>query len=146
MVTYDLNDIAEALAEVFSTVDSWAIGGQTADVTATPEAAGVTNTPGIVIELDDITWDVSMGRGADTFTFLAYLFVSTADSGSGQRLTRQLLSTGGAVQRLKDALEADKTLGDRVSFAHMTGTRSIGSINYAGVAYQGAILEIVMVS
>jgi hypothetical protein len=84
--------------------------------------------------------------GADTFTFLAYMIVSQADSVDAQRLIRQALSTGGLATAVKDKLVNNQKLGGLVSYAHMSGTRSIGVINYGGVDYQGATLEIVVMS
>lgn len=146
MATYDLNAIADALAEVFQGLQSSVFTGQQWTITASSEAAGVVSEPAVVIELDDVTYDASMGRGADEFVFLAYLVVSGSDTTSGQRLVRQMLSSGGAVNRLKDALEVDSTLGGLVSYAHMTGTRSIGNIIYNGTEYLGATLEIAVMS
>lgn len=142
LVDYDLNEVAEALAAVFNGVDAWVIDGQMVEVLATSEAGGVANVPAAVLELDDIAWDVSMGNGADMATFLLYVIVGQADSSSGQRLVRQLLSRGGTATSLKEALVDNQTLSGLVSYAHMPGPRTIGTINYAGVAYQGATLEI----
>jgi hypothetical protein len=142
MADYDLNEIADALALAVQGLDTYVIYGQQEEITATADAPGVANVPAIVFELDDVAWDTTMARGSDSFTFLAYLIVSSADSRSGQRLVRQLLSTGGLAGRVKDALEVDTTLGGLVSYAVASGTRTIGNINYAGVDYQGATIVI----
>lgn len=142
MADYDLNEIADALAAAVQGLDAYVIGGVQEEVTATGDVHGVANVPAVAIELDTIDWDITMARGADSFTFLAYLMVSSADSPSGQRLVRQLLSTGGLAGRVKDALEQDTTLGGLVSYAVATGTRTIGNINFAGVDYQGATIVI----
>jgi hypothetical protein len=143
----DLNLVAEALASILD-VDTWEIGGQTWTVTTYAEVPGTVNTPALAIELDDVAYDVSMGRGADTFTFLAHVIVSEASQTDGQKLVRQLLSTGpGTVSTsLKEALEANQDLGGQVSYAVIRGTRTIGSINYAGTEYLGATLEIEVMS
>lgn len=146
MADYDLNAIADALAAAVQGLDTYVIDGQQQEVTGDSEVAGVANVPAIVFELEDITWDVTMARGADSFVFLAYLLVTSADSPSGQRLVRQLLSSGGLAGRIKDALEQDSTLGGLVSYAVATGTRTIGNINYAGADYLGAVLEIEVVA
>jgi len=146
MAAYDLNAIADALAAVFQGMDTRTFDGDQEVVTSVSTAAGVANVPAIVIELDDITWDITMARGADSFVFLAYLLVSSADSPGGQRLVRQLLSTGGLADRIKDALDSDQTLGGLVSYAVATGTRTIGNINYAGADYLGATIEIQVVA
>lgn len=142
MASYDLNEIADALATAVNGVDAYIISGEQQELTATADVGGVANVPAVAFELDDLDWDVTMARGADSFTFLAYLLVSSADSPSGQRLVRQLLSTGGLAGSVKDALEVDNTLGGLVSYAVATGTRTIGNINYAGVDYLGATIVI----
>lgn len=147
---YDLDEIAEALAARFQGIPTDTYGGEAWTITAFGSATGTVSIPALVIELDDLTYDQSMGRGADTAVFLAYLMVSEADSSSGQRLVRKLLSSGGLANRVKDALNGsgdpgevvDQSLGGLVDYAQMTGTRSIGSINYNGIGYQGATLEI----
>jgi hypothetical protein len=50
------------------------------------------------------------------------------------------------VARLKQALEADQTLGGLVSYAVMTNVRNIGIVTYNGVDYLGAELIIEVVS
>jgi hypothetical protein len=142
MADYDLNEVADALAGTVQGLDAYVIGGVQEEITATGDVQGVANVPAIAFELEDIDWDITMSRGADAFVFLAYLMVSSADSPSGQRLVRRLLSTGGLAGRVKDAIEQDRTLGGLVSYAVATGTRTIGNINYAGIDYQGAIIVI----
>jgi hypothetical protein len=142
---YDLNEIADALALRWNGLTTVEYDGVDRPMTALSEVVGSVQPPAIVLELDDIDWDLTMGRGSDTFTFLAYLIVATADSVSGQRLVRQLMSTGGAAGRLKDAMDGvnvDRTLGGLVSIVHMPSPRSVGRINYSGVDYLGAILPI----
>lgn len=149
---YDLNAIADKLATALCP-DTWTIDGQQRKVTAYPEPVDQVVVPALVIDLDTVEWDTSMGRGADMFVFLAHLVVSESDSKSGHRLTRQLLSSGNAVTSLKDALEGNdqdtdaeildkRTLGGLVSYAVLSRTRTIGSINFAGAEYIGATLEI----
>lgn len=147
MATLDLNAIADALAAVFQGVDtSEDFSGQDVLITAQSEGAGVAYVPAVVLELDDLTYDLSMGQGAHGCVFIAHLAVSEADAVSGQRLIRSMLSTGGLVDRLKDSLVDNQSLGGLVSYAHCPGTRSIGSINIGGVSYLGADLEIVVMS
>lgn len=145
MANYDLNAIADALAARFNGVDGWIIDGQQIEVTATPEAGGVANVPAAIVELDSLDWDVSMSRGADAAIFILYVLVSSADSGSAQRLLRKFLSSGAAASSLKDSLEGegvDRTLGGLIAYAHMSETRTIGVIDYAGARYQGVTIPI----
>lgn len=140
MPTYDLNEIAEAMATAVQGLDTDTYGGTVAKLTAYAEPPGQANAPAIAFELDDVAYDLTAGRGADAFVFLGYLIASEADSTSGQRLVRKMLSSGGAAERVKDAFEADTTLGGLVSYVHFSGTRSVGRITYSGVDYQGAVL------
>lgn len=142
MADYDLNAIADALAAAVQGLDTDVIYGQQEEITASGDVPGTPNVPFMAFELDTLDWDTTMARGSDSFTFLAYVAVSSADSRSGQRLVRQLLSTGGLAGRIKDALEVDTTLGGLVSYAVASGTRTIGNINWAGVDYQGATIVI----
>jgi len=144
--SYDLNAIADALAGVWQSMNTHTVDGTMIPLSVYSEVPGVVNVPALAIELDDIAWDQSMGRGADQISFLAYLIVSQADSVDAQRLLRQALSTAGLANKLKDKLVASQSLGGLVSYAHMPGTRSVGVINYGGVDYQGATLEIVVMS
>ena len=92
-MNYDLDAIAEALAAHFQGIPTDTYNGEAWTITADGSAMGTMNAPALVIELDDLTYDLTMGRGADQAVFLAYLLVSEADSSSGQRLVRQLLSS-----------------------------------------------------
>lgn len=145
-VDYDLNDIADAIAATFQGLSLWTVDTDVIPLTVYSEVPGVANVPALAIELDDVTYDVTMGRGADSFAFLAYVLVASADSPDAQRLIRRVLSSRGLYARLKDALEANQTLGGLVSYAIMTGTRSIGAVNYGGLDYQGATIEITVMS
>jgi hypothetical protein len=59
---------------------------------------------------------------------------------------QEVTATGDVPGRVKDALEANETLGGLVSYAVATGTRTIGNINYGGVDYQGATIVIEVVA
>lgn len=140
MADYDLNEIAAALSDALKT-NGWTIDGQLRKVAVYDDVPGQVSVPAIAIELDDVVYNETFGRGSDAFVFLAYLLVSSADTSSGQKLVRALLSSN-AVSGIVDALEQDTTLGQLVSYAVLAGTRSIGTINYGNVSYYGAVLEI----
>ena len=145
--SYDLNAVADALAEVFNGV----VTGQTLDgvpvaVTAYADVPGTVEVPAVVLELDDIDYDLTMGGGQDDFTFLALLLVEYQDSASAQRALRAFMSRDGGAGKLKAALEAEQTLGGLVSFAHMTYVRRIGVINYGEATYLGAEIPIEVTS
>ena len=149
MADYDLDDIADKIAAKFQGLATDTYNGEAWTITSSGDISGVVNVPAVVVELDDVTYDLTMGRGEDNATFLVHLIVSSSDSASGQRLTRKLLSSG----HIKDSINGldvhgeplDRTLGGTVSYAQMTGTRTIGTINYNGVSYLGASLEVLVV-
>lgn len=145
-VSYDLNAIADALAATWANLDTLTIDSQMVPMSAYSEVPGEATIPAVAVELDSMSYDESMARGADAFVFLVHLIISSADSRSGQRLVRQALSTGGVANKLKDKLEANQRLGGLVSYAVVTRTRSIGDISYGGVDYLGATLEVEVMS
>jgi hypothetical protein len=140
MADYDLNAIADALAVATEELDTETYGGVATPLSTYSEVEGVVSAPALVFELDTVSYDLTAGRGADAAVFLGQLLVAEADSGTGQRLVRRVLSSGGEVDRIKDAIETDTTLGGLVSFVHFSGTRSIGRVTYNGIDYHGAVL------
>lgn len=144
---YDLNAVADAIATVFDGVST----GETYDgvaqkVTGHSDVPPQPNVPAVVLELETISWDESMGGGADSFTFIATALVQYADSDGAQRSLRSFLSRDGGAGKLKAALEASRTLGGLVSYAHMQTARRIGLITYNDVQYLGAEMVIEVMS
>lgn len=145
--SYDLNAVADALAGVFNGVQTGdELSGEPIVVTAYADVPGTVEVPAIVLELDDIQYDVTMGGGMDEFTFLALLLVEMQDEQTAQRALRSFMSRDGGMGKLKAALEADATLGGLVSNAHMTGVRRIGQVVYGEAAYLGAQIPIEVTS
>ena len=147
--TYDLNEIFDALATLF---DGYAtgdeIGGQAQLIHAYAEVVGDVQTPAMVLELDDIAWDETMGGGQDVMTILATILVQDVDTKGAQRALRSFLSrkdTAG-LARLKARLAEDETLGGLVSYVQMGQARQIGRITYDGVPYMGVALPLEVVS
>ena len=142
--SYDLNAVADALKDVFNGV----LTGETLDsvpvtVTAYADVPGTVEVPAVVLELDDVQYDLTMGgEGMDDFTFVALLLVEYQDAPTAQRALRSFMSRDGGAGKLKAALAAHQTLGDLVSFAHMTSVRRIGVIDYGGATYLGAEIPI----
>lgn len=146
---YDLNEVMDALAALFSGVETGdEIGGVAITMEAHSEVVGQVDPPAVVFELDDQTWDLNMGDGADSFQVVALVLITYQDAQNAQRTMRSFLSrkvTSG-MMRLKATLEADQTLGGLVSYAIMTGVRNIGQVTYSGIDYMGAELIIEVVS
>lgn len=146
---YEIEQIMEALAAVFNGVATGdEINGTAVTLECHPEVVGQIDPPSIVLELDDLNWDLNMAAGADGWTVVALALVSYQDMEGAQRALWRFLSrkaTSG-VARLKGALEEDQTLGGLVHYAIMTNVRNIGVITYNGVDYLGAELIIEVVS
>lgn len=145
VANYDLNEILDALAAVFNgqeTGDDY--GGVAETISAYATVPGTLRVPAVVLELDDLDWDLAMGDGADGLQIVATVLVKTQETKGAQRALYAFLSrkpSSGHV-RLKAALKADQTLDGLVSYLHMTTVRRIGLINYGGVDYQGAEIVI----
>jgi hypothetical protein len=147
---YEIEDIMVALAAVFDGLTTGdQLTGETQAITCVPDVPGEVNVPAVVLELDDLDWDLNMGAGADGFTVLATVLVKTQDSGTAQRELWRFMSrkaTAG-VARMKAALEADKTLGGLVSYAIFTRVRNASTtVTVNSVDYLAAELIIEIVS
>jgi hypothetical protein len=146
---YELNEVFDALAATWDGLETGdEFGGVAEILTCTSEVVGQVNVPAIVLELDDLDWDLNMADGADAFTIVATVLIKTQETKGAQRALRTFLSrrSGAGVARLKAALKANQSLGGLVSYAHMTSVRRVGLINYDAVDYQGAELVIEVVS
>lgn len=146
---YELEQVMDALAAVFNGVETGdEIGGVAVTMECHPEVTAQVQPPSMVLEIDDLNWDLNMGSGADSWTVTALALVTYQDMDSAQRLLWRFLSrkrTSG-IMRIKAALEANQTLGGLVSYAVLASVRNIGTINYAGVDYLGAELIIEVMS
>lgn len=147
--SYDLNEIFDALAEVWNGLETGdEFNGVAQVITAYSEVVGNIQAPAIVLELDDIAWDQTMGGGEDMFTILATILVKDIASGDAQRDLRSFLSRapGAGFERIKAALAANKTLGGLVSYVEMGSARQMGKIPYDGVDYMGVALPLEVLS
>jgi len=149
VANYDLNEVMDALAATFNgqeTGDEY--NGVAEKFSAYATVPGTLRVPAIVLELDDLDWDLDMGDGADGIQIIATVLIKTQETQGAQRALHAFLSrkpAAGSV-RLKTALKANQTLGGLVSYLHMTTVRRVGLINYGGVDYQGAEIVIEGVS
>jgi hypothetical protein len=146
---YDINEIFDALRDLFNGMDTGdLIGGSRVELSAYAEVVGNVQAPAMVLELDDIAWDETMGNGQDILTILATVLVQDVDSKGAQRALRSFLSRSATsgFGRLKATLEADPTLGGLVSYVQMGQARQIGRITYDQVNYMGVALPLEVVS
>lgn len=98
-------------------------------------------TPAAIVEVATIDYDAAMGRGADDITLAVRLLVSAVVDDVAQGKLDAYLAGSGATS-VKAAIEADGTLGGRASFAVVPRVRTYGLIDYAGVQYLGAVLDV----
>lgn len=147
--SYDLNAVFDALQDLFDGLDTGEdISGQAQIITAYSEVIGNIQVPAVVLELDDIAWDQTMGEGMDDFTIMMTILVQDVSTGDAQRQLRSFLSRapGSGLARLKKTLEDNKTLGGLVSYVLMGGARQMGKIAYDGVDYMGIALPLEVTS
>jgi len=147
--SYEIGEIMDALAGTFNGVPTGdVLNGVAQIISCAAEVPAQISVPAVVLEIDDLDWDLNMGAGADGFTVLATVLVQFQDMTGAQRELWRFLSrrnTAG-VARLKAALQANQTLGGTVSYAVFSRVRSIGTIEYNKVPYLGAELIIEIVS
>lgn len=145
--SYDLNEVADALAATWQGLDTGlTLNSQPLTLTVHAEVVGTVEVPALVLELEDIRWDMAMGEGMDEVTFVATVLVEAQDLSTGQRQLRSFLSRDGGLGKIKRALVANQTLGGLVSYAHIPTVRRFGQIEYAGSSYLGVELTIEVVS
>ena len=147
--SYDLNAVFDALQNLFDGLDTGEdIGGASQVITAYSEVTGNLQVPAIVLELDDIGWDQTMGDGEDEFTIMMTILVQDVSTAEAQRQLRSFLSRapGAGLARIKERLEDDKTLGGLVSYVLMDSARQMGKITYDAVDYMGVALPLRVVS
>jgi len=145
--SYDLNDVADALAAVWDQLDTGlTLNGEALKLSAHSDIPGQVEVPCLVLELESISWDETMASGMDSVTFVATVLVEHQDMATGQRQLRAFLSRDGGMGKIKAALLADQALGGLVSYAHIPAVRRFGQITYGDVTYLGAEIPIEVVS
>lgn len=146
---YDINEIFDALRDLYNELETGdEISGEPQLLNAYSEVVGNIDTPAMVLELDDIGWDETMGGGEDTLIIMATILVQDVDTKGAQRKLRSFLSRkpSAGMARIKARLATDPTLGGLVSFVHMGQARQIGRITYDQVDYMGVSLPLEVVS
>ena len=147
--SYDLNAVFDALQEIFDGLETGdEITGQRQVISAYSEVVPNVQVPAIVLELDDIGWDRTMGAGADDFVIMMTVLVQDVASPEAQRVLRSFLSRapGAGLARIKATLEENKTLDGLVSYVEMGTARQMGRITYDQVDYLGVSIPLEVVS
>jgi hypothetical protein len=146
---YDLNAVFDALQEVFDGLETGDhLSGYAQKISAYSEVVGNVQVPAIVLELDDISWDRTMGEGSDDFTIMMTVLVQDVASPEAQRVLRSFLSRapGAGLARIQATLDANKTLGGLVSYVNMGAARQMGRITYDQADYLGVSIPLEVVS
>jgi hypothetical protein len=87
--------------------------------------------PAFEVELDRIIYDRAMSRGLDEWFFTIRGFAASGtDKASQIKLDPWLSSTG--AESVKAALESDRTLGGKVSDAHVVGMAKMAVFSPVG--------------
>lgn len=108
-------------------------------------APGQVNPPAAVVGGPErIEYDLTYGRGADTYLISVMVYASRADQSSGQELLDGYLAGAGATS-IKAAIEADPTLGGAADTARVTMARNYGGYDLADIKYLGVELLVEVV-
>lgn len=149
---YDLNDIFDALQGLYHQLPTGEdMAGHAQLLTAYSEVEGNVQVPAMILELDDIAFDQTMGDGQDVITIMAIILVQNVETKGAQRQLRSFLSRapGSGMARIKAVLNGDsvdKTLGGLVSYVQMGQARQMGKITFDAVDYLGVALPLEVVS
>ena len=93
----------------------------------------------VVGVVDNIEYDTSMSRGADTYSIPVFLYVSRVDAQDAQDTLDGFLASSGS-SSVKTQIESDSTLGGvansaRVVEADNYGVYTINNIDYLGCEF-----------
>lgn len=113
---------------------------------------GTIVTPAAVITPGDggrgrqaVNYDMTMGRGSDSFLYTIIVLVSLINERSSTDQLDAYLAGSGATS-VKAAVESDETLGGAADFVRVTGVHNYGTIDYGGQTYMGAEFVVEVVS
>lgn len=121
-----LSVIRDALGEALETLPGWNVARYVPDAVTTPQ---------LVIASGGVTYDVTMGRGADELRLVVSAYVSRTAEGDQQALLDELLEPDG-VGSLKEAVEAASVSTDagvhyfRVRSASAPDGQTVGALPY----------------
>ena len=126
-----LSSIRSGIATNLGNISSLTVFGFVPDSIEPPTA--------VVGVVDNIEYDTSMSRGADTYTIPVFLYVSRVDAQDAQDTLDAFLASSGS-SSVKTQIESDSTLGGvansaRVVEADNYGVYSINNIDYLGCEF-----------
>ena len=126
-----LSSIRSGIATNLGNISSLTVFGFVPDSIEPPTA--------VVGVVDNIEYDTSMARGADTYSIPVFLYVSRVDAQDAQDTLDGFLASSGS-SSVKTQIESDETLGGvansaRVVEADNYGVYSINNIDYLGCEF-----------
>ena len=126
-----LSSIRSGIATNLENISSLTVFGFVPDSIEPPTA--------VVGVVDNIEYDTSMSRGADTYSIPVFLYVSRVDAQDAQDTLDGFLASSGS-SSVKTQIESDVTLGGvansaRVVEADNYGVYSINNIDYLGCEF-----------
>ena len=126
-----LSSIRSGIATNLGNISSLTVFGFVPDSIEPPTA--------VVGVVDNIEYDTSMSRGADTYTIPVFLYVSRVDAQDAQDTLDGFLASSGS-SSVKTQIESDVTLGGvansaRVVEADNYGVYTINNIDYLGCEF-----------
>ena len=126
-----LSSIRSGIATNLGNISSLTVFGFVPDSIEPPTA--------VVGVVDNIEYDTSMARGADTYSIPVFLYVSRIDAQDSQDTLDAFLASSGS-SSVKAQVESDITLGGqaqsvRVVEADNYGVYTINNIDYLGVEF-----------
>ena len=126
-----LSSIRSGIATNLGNISSLTVFGFVPDSIEPPTA--------VVGVVDNIEYDTSMARGADTYTIPVFLYVSRVDAQDAQDTLDAFLASSGS-SSVKTQIESDVTLGGvancaRVVEADNYGVYTINNIDYLGCEF-----------
>ena len=126
-----LSSIRSGIATNLGNISSLTVFGFVPDSIEPPTA--------VVGVVDNIEYDTSMARGADTYKIPVFLYVSRVDAQDAQDTLDSYLASSGS-SSVKTQIESDSTLGGvansaRVVEADNYGVYSINNIDYLGCEF-----------
>ena len=126
-----LSSIRSGIATNLGNISSLTVFGFVPDSIEPPTA--------VVGVVDNIEYDTSMSRGADTYSIPVFLYVSRVDAQDAQDTLDGFLASSGS-SSVKTQIESDVTLGGvansaRVIEADNYGVYTINNIDYLGCEF-----------
>lgn len=126
-----LSSIRSGIATNLGNISSLTVFGFVPDSIEPPTA--------VVGVVDNIEYDTSMSRGADTYSIPVFLYVSRVDAQDAQDTLDAFLASSGS-SSVKTQIESDVTLGGvansaRVVEADNYGVYTINNIDYLGCEF-----------